>query len=325
VAGNKDRERELARRRYQRQLERRAANQAKARQRMMIGSVVVAVLVIVGAVVGITLYGSNNKHASASAAGAGASDATAPATGAATAATAAPTTAASPTATPNDGLVCTTPPAKSATPQSYKSEPAVTIDTKVDYTATITTNCGVIKAELYASKAPHTVNSFVFLASKGYFNNTPCHRLTTSGIYVLQCGDPTGTGSGGPGYSFKDENLPGATYGAGVLAMANSGANTNGSQFFINYKDSTLNPAYTPFGKITQGLDIVQKIAARGAQAPDASTNTAPNQPVSILSFTITKGAPAPVSGGVATSVAVSPSSVVATSSVPTSAPSSTK
>ena len=110
----------------------------------------------------------------------------------------------------------------------------------------MTTNCGVIKADLYAAKAPHTVNSFLFLASKGYFNDTPCHRLTTSGIYVLQCGDPTGTGSGTPGYSFKDENLTGATYGAGVLAMANSGANTNGSQFFINYKDSQLAPLVHP-------------------------------------------------------------------------------
>jgi peptidyl-prolyl cis-trans isomerase B (cyclophilin B) len=287
VAGSKDRERELARRRYQRQLERRAANQAKARQRLMIGSVVVAVLVIVGAVAGISDWTSHdNSSSTAAAGGAAASDASAPATGAASAA--APTTAASPTATPNDGLKCTTPPAKSTTPQSYKTEPALTIDTKVDYTATITTNCGVIKAELYASKAPHTVNSFVFLASKGYFTNTPCHRLTTSGIFVLQCGDPTGSGSGTPGYSFKDENLKGATYGAGVLAMANSGANTNGSQFFINYKDSTLAPSYTPFGKITQGLDIVAKIGARGAAG--STGDGAPNQPVSILSFTITKG-----------------------------------
>ena len=189
---------------------------------------------------------------------------------------------------------------------------------------TITTNCGVIKADLYAAKAPHTVNSFVFLASKGYFTDIPCHRLTTSGIYVLQCGDPTGTGSGGPGYSFKDENLTGATYGAGVLAMANSGANTNGSQFFINYKDSTLAPSYTPFGKVTQGLDILQAIGAKGAKPADASGNTAPNQPVSILSFTVTKGVAA---GGAATttpaagSVTTTPS---ATSAAPTSAAAST-
>jgi peptidyl-prolyl cis-trans isomerase B (cyclophilin B) len=293
VAGSKDRERELARRRYQRQLERRAANRAKARQRLMIGSVVVAVLAIIGVVVGIQIVTDNNKTSSASAAAAAASasaDASAGASaGASSAATAAPTSAASPTATPNDGLVCTTPPAKPAKPLSFAKAPAVTIDTKVDYIATITTNCGVIKAELYSSKAPTTVNSFVFLAGKGYFTDTPCHRLTTSGIYVLQCGDPTGSGSGGPGYSFKDENLKGATYGAGVLAMANSGANTNGSQFFINYKASSLPASYTPFGKITQGLDIVTKIAARGSTNSNGTGDGAPKQPVSILSFTVAK------------------------------------
>jgi peptidyl-prolyl cis-trans isomerase B (cyclophilin B) len=298
VAGSKDRERELARRRYQRQLERRAANQAKARQRLMIGSVVVAVIAIVGAVVGIQLA-TGSKSSTNGAAGAAASasaDASAAASaGASSAVSAAATTAAaestnaSPTVAGGALLKCTTPPAKPAKPLSFSKEPALTVDTKATYTLTMTTNCGVIKADLYAAKAPHTVNSFLFLASKGYFTDTPCHRLTTSGIYVLQCGDPTGTGSGTPGYSFKDENLTGATYGTGVLAMANSGANTNGSQFFINYKDSTLAPSYTPFGKVTQGLDIVQAIGARGAKAADASGNTAPNQPVSILSFTITK------------------------------------
>jgi peptidyl-prolyl cis-trans isomerase B (cyclophilin B) len=163
----------------------------------------------------------------------------------------------------------------------------MTIDTKATYVATITTNCGVIKADLYAAKAPHTVNSFAFLAGKGYFTDVPCHRLTTSGIYVLQCGDPTGSGSGGPGYSFKDENLTGATYGAGVLAMANSGPNTNGSQFFINYKNSPLPASYTPFGKITQGLDIVAAIGAKGVAG--GTGDGAPAQPVSILSFTVTK------------------------------------
>jgi len=314
VAGSKDRERELARQRYQRQLQRRAANRAKARQRIMIGSIVVAVVAIIGVVVVIQLA-TGGKSSSTATAAAGASDSAAAASGAAASgaaatsgapasgtpasasvaaatrapASGAPVAATTPTATPNDGLTCTKPPAKPAKPLSFSKEPAMTIDTSVDYTATITTNCGVIKADLYASKAPHTVNSFAFLAGKGYFTDTPCHRLTTSGIYVLQCGDPTGTGSGGPGYSFKDENLTGATYGAGVLAMANSGANTNGSQFFINYKASSLPPSYTPFGKITQGLNIVSEIAARGSNNANASGDGAPNQPVSILSFTITK------------------------------------
>jgi peptidyl-prolyl cis-trans isomerase B (cyclophilin B) len=317
VASSKDRERELARQRYQRQLERRAASRAKAKQRALIGLTVGAVVAVVVAVVLITQL-TGGKSSTTDAAGAGASGAAATgagasgaaatgaaatgaaatgaaATGAATRAAATGAAGASgapavaPTATPNDGLKCSTPPAKPAKPLTFSKEPAITIDTTVDYVATITTNCGVIKADLYATKAPHTVNSFAFLAGKGYFTDVPCHRLTTSGIFVLQCGDPTGTGSGGPGYHFKDENLTGATYGAGVLAMANSGANTNGSQFFINYKASSLPASYTPFGKITQGLDIVSEIAARGSTNSNGDGDGAPKQPVSILSFTVTK------------------------------------
>jgi peptidyl-prolyl cis-trans isomerase B (cyclophilin B) len=296
VASSKDRERELARQRYQRQLERRAAAQAKGRQRLLVGLTVFAVVAVIAVVAIIAAVNtkSNKSTASAGAAassGTGASGAPSASTGASAApsaiASAAPAANASPTISGGALLKCTTPPAKPAKPLSFKTEPAMTIDPTANYVATITTNCGVIKAELYASKAPHTVNSFAFLASKGYFTDVPCHRLTTAGIFVLQCGDPTGTGSGGPGYSFKDENLTGATYGAGVLAMANSGPNTNGSQFFINYKDSQLGPNYTPFGKITQGLDIVAAIGAKGASG--GSGDGAPTQPVSILSFTVTK------------------------------------
>jgi peptidyl-prolyl cis-trans isomerase B (cyclophilin B) len=95
-------------------------------------------------------------------------------------------------------------------------------------------------------------------------SKTHCHRLTIQGIFVLQCGDPTGTGSGGPGYNFNDENLAGATHPAGTVAMANAGPNTKGSQFFITWKDTVLSPAYTPFGKVTSGLAVLQKIAAGG-------------------------------------------------------------
>ena len=173
--------------------------------------------------------------------------------------------------------------------QHYSSEPKLTI-APTTYTATIVTNCGTIKIAMDGKAAPHTVNSFVFLAGKHYFDNTPCHRLTTSGIYVLQCGDPTGSGSGGPGYQFKDENLGAIknnTYPAGIVAMANAGPNTNGSQFFLVYKDSGLSPDYTPFGHIISGLDVVQKIAAAGSNPPG---DGAPKQPVVIESFTVTKG-----------------------------------
>ena len=118
------------------------------------------------------------------------------------------------------------------------------------------------------AKAPCTVNSFTYLAGKKYFDNTPCHRLTTAANFgVLQCGDPGGSGSGGPGYSFADELDKNGKYTKGVLAMANSGPNTNGSQFFIVYKDTQLAPNYTIFGTVTKGLDVVEKVAKGGTQS----------------------------------------------------------
>ncbi|UGT43134.1 peptidylprolyl isomerase [Nocardia yamanashiensis] len=145
-------------------------------------------------------------------------------------------------------------------------EPGMTIDTNANYRAALESNCGTISIDLDAARAPRTVNSFVMLAGERYFDHTRCHRLTTEGIYVLQCGDPTGTGTGGPGYKFADENLSGATYPAGTVAMANAGPNTNGSQFFLVYKDSQLPPNYTPFGKISGGLDVVRNIASAGVK-----------------------------------------------------------
>ena len=135
---------------------------------------------------------------------------------------------------------------------------------------TITTNCGPIVISLLGSKAPITVTSIAALANAGYYNKSLCHRLTTEGIYVLQCGDPTASGSGSPtGWTgYIDENLPKATgvnYPAGTVAMANSGPKTNGSQFFLVYKDTVLGPNYTIWGKITKGLDLVQKVGEVGA------------------------------------------------------------
>jgi len=179
----------------------------------------------------------------------------------------------------------------SPTSQHFSSEPPMTIE-KANYTATIVTNCGTIVAVLDGAKAPHTVNSFAFLAGKGYFDNTPCHRLTTAGIFVLQCGDPTGSGTGGPGYTIPDENLAGATYAAGTLAMANTGQpHTGGSQFFLCYNDTQLPPQYTPFGHITQGLDVLKAIAALGEDDSNGPGDGHPKHPVIIQKFTVTKGA----------------------------------
>ncbi|MBO0775768.1 MAG: peptidylprolyl isomerase, partial [Actinobacteria bacterium] len=158
------------------------------------------------------------------------------------------------------------------------------------YQATITTNRGRVVADLLASRAPCTVNSFTYLAAKHYFSNTSCHRLTTSGIYVLQCGDPTGTGTGGPGYKFASENLKGAKYTAGTLAMANSGPGTNGSQFFIVYRNSLTLPAdYTPFGKVVGGLGIIQNVAKAGTDNANGKGDGHPRKKVVIESVTIKK------------------------------------
>jgi peptidyl-prolyl cis-trans isomerase B (cyclophilin B) len=127
------------------------------------------------------------------------------------------------------------------------------------------TTQGLIVWQANTTAAPCTTYSFRFLAQRGYYNGTHCHRLVIKGIYVLQCGDPTGTGSGGPGYKFNDENLAGATYPAGTIAMANAGPDTNGSQFFFCTAANTeLAPDYTPFGTVIQGMNVLKKIAAAG-------------------------------------------------------------
>jgi peptidyl-prolyl cis-trans isomerase B (cyclophilin B) len=136
-------------------------------------------------------------------------------------------------------------------------------------TLTLKTNCGDIVISLNA-KAPLTVTSIAALANAKYFNNSLCHRLTTEGLFVLQCGDPTATGSGSPtGWSgYADENLPKEgtnNYPAGTVAMANSGPGTNGSQFFLVYDNTTLGANYTIWGTITKGLDLVKKISTVGA------------------------------------------------------------
>lgn len=151
------------------------------------------------------------------------------------------------------------------------------------------TNCGAIEIALDADKAPQTVNSMTFLADQGYFDLTSCHRLTTEGIFVLQCGDPAGDGTGGPGYSIPDENLPpeGAdNYPAGTVAMANAGPGTGGSQFFIVYGNTTLPSGYTIWGRVTQGLDVVTGVAAAGVAGGGA--DGAPAQPITIEEASVT-------------------------------------
>lgn len=151
---------------------------------------------------------------------------------------------------------------------------------------TLATSVGDLKLTLDRTLAPCAVNSFVNLAKQSYFNETTCHRLTTKGILVLQCGDPKGAGNGGPGYSFKDEVFPEIKYGRGVLAMANSGPDTNGSQFFIVYGDSQLEPKYTVFGSIdADSLKHVDEVANAGTEGGQGDGK--PNKAVDIKSATV--------------------------------------
>ena len=167
--------------------------------------------------------------------------------------------------------------------------PAQKLPRKLARTFTFETNCGNIVVTTVGPKAPTTITQLATLAKGGYFDNSLCHRLTTQGLYVLQCGDPTATGTGGPNFTFPDENLPTATannYPAGTVAMANSGPGTNGSQFFLVFADTTLGANYTIWGTITQGLDIVKAIAKAGVKGGGA--DGAPNQTIAINRVTVT-------------------------------------
>ena len=191
---------------------------------------------------------------------------------------------------------CKTPVSKAHTPA--KLAQPTKADAKLKTTMTIYTNCGPIIIKLNP-KAPQTVTNLSFLATQKYFNGSFCHRLTTEGLFVLQCGDPSASGSGGPGgwKGYADENLPSAgknNYPAGTVAMANSGKGTNGSQFFLVYDNTTLGPDYTIWGTITTGLPLLKKIAKVGAYTVNQSDGKTyyagdgfPVQPVEILKVTV--------------------------------------
>ncbi len=287
MAGKNERQRRQARERYRRQQEQRVVRQRQVRQRWLIGLSGVLVLALVGSLLAVFLPGGKPKKAAAAA-------------------------SKSPSASPTASATAVAEPAHhcsytSATPVAKKvSLPPATPDYTGSYQATINTNQGKFTFNLLNNKATCTVNSFVHLAEAGYFNNTQCHRLLTSGIYVLQCGDPYATassklncsttskiGTGTPGYDFASENLTGAKYPAGTVAMANEGsASTNGSQFFIVYKDSTsgLTASYTPFATVSSGLGIVQNVAKGGYSCQYAQARGGvPKKKVIIDSVTIKK------------------------------------
>jgi cyclophilin family peptidyl-prolyl cis-trans isomerase len=161
--------------------------------------------------------------------------------------------------TPAETITPAAPAAEGGNAMQWSSPPPMTIDQNKQYTATIKTNYGEIVLELFPKDAPLAVNNFVFLARQGFYNGVKFHRVVKD--FVIQGGDPTGTGTGGPGYRFADEKIT-KDYVAGTLAMANAGSDTNGSQFFITLTDlrGSLGKKYTIFGQVTGGFDVVQKI-----------------------------------------------------------------
>ena len=293
MAGSKERERRRARERYEQQRTARVERQRRNRKRAGIG---LAVICVLGLIAGVSL---------ALVAGGGKTVAAAKPKAKVTAsATASPTTSASAAAVTEPAQHCSYSPAAAGSTVVKASLPTASPDYKAAYTASINTNLGAIKIDLANSKATCTVNSFVHLASVNFWNNTQCHRVSDSnGLYMLQCGDPTAkasqklscsstaVGTGSPGYEFASENLTGATYPAGTVAMANSSTpDSNGSQFFLVFKDTTLGPDYTPFGTITSGLDILQNVAKAGTSCTFAGAGGGvPKDKVIIDSVSINK------------------------------------
>ena len=203
-----------------------------------------------------------------------------------------------------DPSECPEPDGSSEQQQEFTDYPPTCIDVTKAYTAEIETNMGPLTVELYPATAPLAVNSFVTLARYHYFDGIDCHRIIPQ--FVAQCGDPTGTGSGGPGYEFADELPETGAYQIGSLAMANAGPNTNGSQFFIitGPNGAALPPDYTLFGKVTDGLETtVPKLDAAGN--PE-SNGVPPLQPVTIESITITESDGPPATPATTTTAPVS-------------------
>jgi peptidyl-prolyl cis-trans isomerase B (cyclophilin B) len=306
VPSSLDRERKLARAKLERQQARRAQKIRVQRQRQaQIGAAVAILLVLAGIGLATHWYGLSSS----------------------TKATAAE---------------CTWTPASAASNKNLKDAglpPTTGIPMSGAEPMTITTNQGDIGATLDVTQAPCTSASFSYLASKHFFDNTKCHRLTTSGIFVLQCGDPSGTGTGGPTYTIQDENIPvvsdagasGASapstvvYKAGTIAVANTGSpNSGSSQFFLVYKDTTLPDSYSVFGTIdTAGIDVIKKIAAGGvATGGTSATDGPPKLATTIQTLTIGKdipSTPSPVAAPASSAPAPSPSVNTSASSLSSS------
>jgi cyclophilin family peptidyl-prolyl cis-trans isomerase len=282
--GTAKRERQKAGR--QSRLEAQEAEQASARRkRLIIRGAILLVVFIAGAFLVSQVFGSDDDDDTAVSTGTTAAGAS---TTAASTETTAGSTATTASTIPGGAITGETPcpPADGSAERitTFEQAPPMCIDPAKSYTAAVKTNFGDFTIELDAEQAPNTVNNFVVLSRYHYYDGVSCHRVVPN--FVIQCGDPDGTGAGGPGYQFDDELPEEGQYELGSLAMANSGPNTNGSQFFvISGPDGTqLPPQYSLFGQVTEGLDTtVATIAALG-QADET-----PSEPVQIESVTITE------------------------------------
>ena len=207
---------------------------------------------------------------------------------------ASPTASSNPSPASVDAVTCDDPPSAPTEGKTYPSPPPASLSENTTWEAVIHTTCGDIRVELDGKAAPQTVASFIYLARDDYWNDGPCHRLTTaaSSIFVLQCGDPTGTGTVQPPYGFGVENAPAdGNYPRRTVAMARgSDPNSNGGQFFFVYKDTQLptdSGGYSIFGQVTEGMQVVDAIAAQGGK--DNGSDAPPSQPISILSVDVQK------------------------------------
>lgn len=286
------RRREVARAKAERQ----AARRAEAAQRRSTRNRILAIAAVVVVVGGVLAWAVLNR-------GTDATDTASPDQTAIPSETAAPDASPEPDSSPEPEPTASPDPTDTAQPDpdcapapeprpddlSWPEAPEANLTPDTAYTMTLATNCGDIVIDTLPTEAPATVASMAFLTEEGYFDLTACHRLTTAGIFVLQCGDPAGNGTGGPGYSIPDENLPpeGAdNYPAGTVAMANAGPGTGGSQFFIVYENTTLPSGYTIWGTVAKGLDVVRGIAAAGVEG--GGTDGPPAQRVVIEKATLT-------------------------------------
>lgn len=271
MPSNKQR-RQAAQRHLQRQLERRAEQARKRRRNLLIGVTALAILVVVGAALLVTGLGGDDDTATADS---GSTVSTAPL---------------SPGVVDGADGSCDFTADTSGNPNlTDVGVPPAEVTATGTETLAMTTNVGAVGLTLDRAAAPCAAASFDFLISQGFFDGTPCHRETDSeGLKVLQCGDPSGTGSGGPTYDYPTQVTGAETYPRGTLAMANSGQGFDGSQFFLVYGDSQLPASYTVVGTIDEaGLAVLDTIAANGNDGANGANDGAPTQPVTIESMTV--------------------------------------